>query len=203
MDSTDDQFLERLRQGDRQAFEELFAQYRPELLRFIEIRLEGGMRGRVDVSDVVQEAQLDAFKRLEDFLEREPMPLRIWLYKTAYESLIKVRRRHHAALRSVSQEQRLPQRSSVLIARQLLSGMKTPSQQFSRRETNEKIAACLAELEEIDREILVMRNHEERPYDEIALLLEIEPAAARKRYGRALLRLRAALVKAGLLESSP
>ena len=41
-----------------------------------------------------------------------------------------------------------------------------------------------------------LRRHEE----EIALLLDVEPAAARKRYGRALIRLQKVLVKHGLLE---
>jgi DNA-directed RNA polymerase specialized sigma24 family protein len=40
---------------------------------------------------------------------------------------------------------------------------------------------------------------EDLPYDEIACLLDIEAAAARKRYGRALLRLREILVEHGLV----
>ena len=54
---------------------------------------------------------------------------------------------------------------------------------------------------ETDREILLMRTVEELPYQEIGCLLDIAPAAARKRYGRALLRLRTALIRHRLLES--
>jgi RNA polymerase sigma-70 factor, ECF subfamily len=52
-----------------------------------------------------------------------------------------------------------------------------------------------------DREVLLMRHAEELSYEEIGCLLEIQPAAARKRYGRALLRLRKVLSDHGLLES--
>src|SRR5262245_56096107 len=83
-----------VRAGNRDAFERLFAQHRPELRRFIERRLDRQLRARVDPSDVVQETQLEVFQRLADFLERRPMPFSLWLRKTAYERLLKVRRYH-------------------------------------------------------------------------------------------------------------
>jgi DNA-directed RNA polymerase specialized sigma24 family protein len=45
-----------------------------------------------------------------------------------------------------------------------------------------------------------MRHGEALSYEEIAVLLETTPAAARKRYGRALIRLQKALSDNGLLE---
>lgn len=63
-----------------------------------------------------------------------------------------------------------------------------------------RVGEAIAELGEIDREILMMRSFEGLSYDEAACILEIEPAAARKRYGRALLRLRKLLDDRGLLE---
>jgi DNA-directed RNA polymerase specialized sigma24 family protein len=47
-----------------------------------------------------------------------------------------------------------------------------------------------------------MRNFEDLSYDDIARLLELEPAAARKRHGRALLRLHQALLDGERKESS-
>jgi DNA-directed RNA polymerase specialized sigma24 family protein len=46
-----------------------------------------------------------------------------------------------------------------------------------------------------------MRHAEDLSYKEIACLLDVEPAAARKRYGRALIRLQKVLGDHGLLES--
>ena len=45
----------------------------------------------------------------------------------------------------------------------------------------ERVGRAVAGLEEIDREVLLMRHAEDLPYEEIAVLLDIEPAAARKR----------------------
>jgi RNA polymerase sigma-70 factor (ECF subfamily) len=132
------------------------------------------------------------------------MPFHLWARKLAYERLLTARRDHRdAARRSVDREAGWPERSSLLLARPLIAGGPSPSQQAAAREFARLVRRAVAELTEADREILLMRHAEELPYEEIACLLDIEPAAARKRYGRALLRLRQVLSEHGLLESSP
>jgi RNA polymerase sigma-70 factor (ECF subfamily) len=59
----------------------------------------------------------------------------------------------------------------------------------------------MASLPEADREILLLRNFEGLTNAEAAQILELEPAAASKRYGRALLKLRQLLLASGLGES--
>src|SRR4051812_12201731 len=176
--------------GDRQAFERLLARYRPGLRAFVELRLGPEVRARVDPSDVVQEAQLDAFVRLADYLERRPMPFSLWLRKTAHERLLKVRRHHAAAQRSVRREVTLPDQSSILLAQRLQAQAPGPVQQLCQGELVEQVHQALAQLGELDRELLLMRHVEELPYEAIGLVLGLAPATARKRYGRALLRLR-------------
>ena len=93
------------------------------------------MRGRVDPSDIVQETHLEAYQRLADYLERRPMPFRLWLRKTAYERLLKVQRHHmKTARRTVSREVPLPEHSSILLADQLLASGPTPSQEIAKGE---------------------------------------------------------------------
>ena len=199
-----DRLLQKAQAGDRQAFEELFARYRPYLHQVIAARMDRKLRARLDPSDVVQEAQTDAFRRLPDFLDRQPMPFRLWLQKTAYERLVKLREQHIAAARrSVEREACLPDRSSQFLAQQLLAAGSTPSQHLSRMEVARRLNQALGQLSEADREILLMRHHESLSYDEISAILEIDPAVARKRYGRALLRLQNVLRETGLLESQP
>jgi RNA polymerase sigma-70 factor, ECF subfamily len=188
--------------GDREAFERLFGQFRGELRRFIELRLDARLRTRVDASDVVQETHLEVLGRLPDYLVRRPMPFRLWLRKTAYERLLKLRRRHvDAARRAVDRELPLPDRSSLLLAQQLIAGGSSPSQKLSRRELARRVGQALAGLSGTDREILLLRNFESLSYEEIGCLLDIDAVTARKRYGRALLRLRQVLSASGLLES--
>jgi len=199
-----DHLLQRAQAGDREAFEKLFARYRPYLHQVVATRLDARLRQRIDPSDVVQEAEAEAFCRLGDFLRRQPMPFRLWLRKTACERLLKLREQHvEAARRSVEREVRLPDRSSLLLAQQLLAGGSTPSQRLSKKDIARRLNQALGRLSESDREILLMRHQEDLSYDEISSFLEIDPAAARKRYGRALLRLRKLLLDADLLEGPP
>src|SRR5262245_32308836 len=128
--------LEKVEQGDRQALEKLLARHRPELRAFVEIHLDERLAARVDPSDVVQEAQLEVARRLDDFLARRPMPFRLWVRKTAYQKLIDLHRHHRKrARRSVDREEAWPDRSSLLVARPLLTGrFSSPSQRLAGRE---------------------------------------------------------------------
>jgi RNA polymerase sigma-70 factor (ECF subfamily) len=194
-------WLEQVRQGDRAALDRLLARYRPDLQTFVDFHLEARLRARVDPSDVVQEAQLEMVRRMDDFLERRPMPFHLWVRKTAYERLLNLRRAHRTrARRSVDREVPLPDRSSLLLAGPLMNRGASPSKHAEARERAERISLAVADLAEADREILLMRHAEDLSYEEIACLLEIESATARKRYGRALIRLQKTLSDHGLLE---
>src|SRR5262249_29296707 len=152
---------------------------------------------RVDPSDIVQEAQLEAFRRLADYLERRPMSFRLWLRKTAQERLLMAERQHlEAARRSVGREVPLPDHSSLLLARQFLAAGSTPSQQLGKAELACRVREVLGQLSEPDREILLLRNLEMLSNQEAAEVLQIELSAASQRYGRALLRLRKLLAAA-------
>ncbi len=100
----------------------------------------------------------------------------------------------------MNREVPLPERSSLLLAGPLIHPGASPSEHAEARERAERISAAVAGLAEPDREILLMRHAEELSYEEIACLLEIEVPTARKRYGRALIRLQKALSDHGLLE---
>jgi RNA polymerase sigma-70 factor (ECF subfamily) len=194
--------LDRIRAGEREAFEELFARHRPLLRRLFELRLDPRLRGRLDPSDVVQETQLEAYRQLPSFLERQPMPFRLWLRKEAHERLRMLERQHlEASRRSVYKERPLPEGSAALTAPQLATSEPTPSQHLAQGELAWRVRDCLDLLAEVDREILLMRNYEGLSYEEVSCLLEIDPAAARKRHGRALLRLHKLLGEQGLTDS--
>jgi RNA polymerase sigma-70 factor (ECF subfamily) len=153
--------LEQVARGDRQALDRLLERHRPDLHAFVEARLDPKLRARLDPSDVVQETQLEAVRRMDDFLRRRPMPFHLWVRKTAYERLLNLRRDHRRrARRSVDREEAFPEQSSLLLARPLLAGGPSPSQQIAARELAERVARAVAQLGEIDREILLMRHAE-------------------------------------------
>jgi RNA polymerase sigma-70 factor (ECF subfamily) len=87
-----------------------------------------------------------------------------------------------------------------MLARPFLDHASSPSRALARKDLMRRVQQALTALSEADREVLLMRHVEDLPYSTVARILDIEPPAARKRYGRALLRLRAVLVEAGLFE---
>src|SRR5262249_11061681 len=104
--------LELGRVGDKSAFEELFRRHRAFVRQVIDLRLADRLRSRLDPSDLVQETQMEAFRRLPDYFEREPMPFHLWLRATAYDRLQAARRQHlGAGKRSVEYECLLPEGS--------------------------------------------------------------------------------------------
>jgi RNA polymerase sigma-70 factor (ECF subfamily) len=196
--------LERVARHDATALEELLGQHRASLRDFIEFHIDPRLRARIDPSDVVQDTQMELVRRMEDFLAQRPMPFRLWMRKKAYERLLNLRRDHLLReRRSVRREVALPDRSSLALARPLLANQPTPSQEAEARQLAEQVARAVAQLTDADREILLLRHAEDLPFDEIAFLLDLAPATARKRFGRALIRLQKLLREEGLLEGSP
>jgi RNA polymerase sigma-70 factor (ECF subfamily) len=205
VDSSETQrLLQQVSAGDPQAIARLLDRHRPYLRRLVELRLDPRMRARVDPSDVVQEAQLEALRRLDGYLKQPPMPFRLWLRQLAYDRLLMLRRHHvTAARRTVERDVPLPDRSSLQLARQLLAAGSTPSEQLVKREFVRRVRQAVSLLPDGDREVLVLRNLEGLSNRETAQVLGMDPATASRRYGRAVIQLRTLLLQSGLGESEP
>lgn len=190
IDDTDD-LLRRVAAGDAAALDALLAGVRPFMRRVVEVRMDPKLRARVDPSDVVQDALVEASKRIGDFLERRPLPFHLWARQMAFENLLRLRRFHlEAGRRSVAREFPLAEDSSVALGRQVLAREAGPLQGLIDRELAQRVRHALTFLAETDREILLMRSFEGLSNQEVAQALGLEPAAASQRFGRAVLRLR-------------
>jgi RNA polymerase sigma-70 factor (ECF subfamily) len=204
-DSSETQrLLELAAAGQVRAVDELLSRHRPYLHRFVGLRFDPSLRRRADPSDVVQEAQIEAARRLAEYLRRPDMPFRLWLRQIAHDRLVMLRRRHQgAARRSLQRDVTLPEQSSLALAQQLLAPGPTPSEQLGQRELARRVREALDRLPPADRDMLLMRNFEGLSNQEVAQVLQINPAAASQRYGRALLRLRNLMVDAGFSGAQP
>jgi RNA polymerase sigma-70 factor, ECF subfamily len=194
--------LQQIRAGDRQAVEQLFTRHQAYLHRLVELRLDPRLRPRLDPADVVQEAHLQILNRLDAFLQRPALPFRLWLRQIAVDCALKARRHHlGTARRALGREVPLPEHSSLVLARQLLAGGSTPSQQLDQQELIRRLHHAVAQLPEADREVVMMRHFEGLSNREVAYLLGLEPATASRRHGRAMMRLHRILFEDGLTES--
>jgi RNA polymerase sigma-70 factor (ECF subfamily) len=90
--------LERARAGDQAALDELFVWHRVRLLLMVELRLDRRLQSRIDASDVIQEAYVDAVRRLEEYLRQPDYPLFLWLRLLVGERLLKLHRHHLGTL---------------------------------------------------------------------------------------------------------
>lgn len=198
-----DELLRRAGEGDPRAVTDLFDRYRKRLKQMIRLRLDRRLQGRVDPSDVLQDAYIDLTEQLPSFLARPEMPFFLWLRLVAGQRLMRVHRHHlGAAMRDAGREVSLykgalPQASSVSLAAQLLGRFTTASQAAVRAERQLQLQAAINGMEEIDREIIALRHFEELSNGEVAEILGLSKAAASNRYVRAMVRLQT------ILESLP
>lgn len=194
---SDDDITARVRQGDRQALADAFARHRGRLEAAVALRLDPHLRARIDPADVLQEAWLDIAKRFDEWLKSSnPMPLFVWMRFLTVQKLLELHRRNGAKQRDARREVPLhagPEASTASVAERLAGSFSSPSQGLHRQEVLARVQAALDDLEEIDREVLVLRHFEELSNNEVAEILGITKAGASNRYVRALKRLREAL----------
>jgi RNA polymerase sigma-70 factor (ECF subfamily) len=192
--------IERIRNGDASAFEELFKRHRGRLHKAIAIRMDRRVAARVDASDILQETYLEAFRRFPNYLRGESMPFNLWLHWIAREKVIGFHRRHlGAGKRAVQHEVPLmPADSSAEFVSGLIGRLPSPSQELAKAELAERLRLALGQLSDDERDLILWRHFEQLNAHDVALLLKITEAAANKRYIRAVERLRKILRELGV-----
>jgi RNA polymerase sigma-70 factor, ECF subfamily len=195
--------LVRAARGDREALAALWERHRKRLRQMVRLRLDRRLQGRVDPSDVLQEAYIDMAERLPEYVRDRPFTPYLWLRLVTGQRLMQIHRRHlGTAMRDAGREVSLyrgalPQASSLSLAAQLLGRFTTASRAAIRAERQLQLQAVLNGMDPMDREILALRHFEELSNGEAAEVLGLSKTAANNRYIRALSRLR------DLLESIP
>jgi RNA polymerase sigma-70 factor (ECF subfamily) len=202
--------LSRIAGGDSVAVAELFAVYRDRLRLMVRLRLDRRQQGRLDPSDVLQEAYPDVARRAPKYAASPTMPPYLWLRFLTGQRLLQRHRQHLGARmrdagRQVSPRRGdFPQASSESLAELLLGRFTTPSRAAVRAETQARVQEALSAMDPVDREVLVLRHFEMLGNEETAQVLGLKPSAASNRHVRALRRLKEILADAtGSDESSP
>ncbi len=150
-----------------------------ELVRLHQHRLFSAMVHIVgcpaEAEDVVQEAFIRAFRRLDRF--RGQANFYTWLYRIAYNRSID-RHRMQRPTRSLEAERhQIEQRTTC--------EDQSPSRPLELREQSQRVRQALAKLSEGDRAILILREFEECDYDTISVMLGLKAGTVRSRLHRA------------------
>jgi RNA polymerase sigma-70 factor (ECF subfamily) len=196
--------VERATQGDQQAWAELLDAYRARLRRMVMLRLDPRLQGRIDPSDVIQEAWIDASRRLPEYRDDPSVSFYLWLRFLVGQRVVDQHRRHlGAAARDAGREVslyrgRMPEVSTSALAGQLLGKLTSPSEAAQRAERKARLLDALNAMDPLDREIVILRNYEQLTNGEAAQMLGLDKSATSKRYIRALIRLKEILASMNL-----
>jgi RNA polymerase sigma-70 factor (ECF subfamily) len=186
--------------GSEQEFGQFFEQHRERLRQMVRLRMDHRLQGRVDPSDVLQEAYIECARRLADYRASPSMPMFLWMRFLTGQKLIDLHRKHLGAkMRGADQEislyrGALPQASSISLAAHLLGHLTSPSLAAMRAELQIRVQESLNVMEPIDREVLALRHFEMLTNEETAQVLGLKKSAASNRYIRALRRMKVILL---------
>ena len=193
------ELIHRARQGDAQCRDRLFEACRSYLAVVARAQVESWLRARVDASDLVQQTMLEAhrdFSRFQGGGQREWLA---WLRKIlSHNAADFVRRYRGAAKRQVFREVRFrdPRETDPGPgAPEPAAAGATPSQEFLQRDDELLVAAAVAELPPDYQEVVLLRNLERLPFDEVARRMGRSRPAVQMLWMRAIRKLRDAVGK--------
>jgi RNA polymerase sigma-70 factor (ECF subfamily) len=165
----------------------------------VAFRLDPRLRGRVDPSDVLQEAYLEAWRDLRSYLDRPEIPFFLWLRGIAGNTLRELHRHHLGTQRRDPRREvsihggATSETTTTALAARLLDDLTRASEEAVRRELKLRLHQAIDAMEPLDREVLALRYFEQLSPAETARVLGIKEKAAGLRYLRAVRRLKAIL----------
>ena len=194
------QLISKAESGSESALAELYAYFKPRLRKVITARMDPALKGRVDPSDVLQDAFLDLQKRLPSIGNKNGMSMFVWMRLVATESLINAHRKHiqtksRDARREIPFHDTASSSSTNALAGYLLEQFTSAGNRLIRKEMQKALQSALDALGPLDREIIMMRNFEGLSNQEIAESMEMSKTGASNRYVRAMSKLTAELRK--------
>ena len=174
---TDDtQWVQAALGGDKEAFGLLVERYQDRVFNTL-VRVLGN---RDDARDIVQDAFVQAFVKLDSF--RGDAKFYTWLYRIAMNlALSHRRRRRPAASLDAAKEN---------VGEEPVAQQPTAAQELIERERAEQLQLALLQLNDRHRQILVLRELEGFSYETISEILELPDGTVRSRLFRARLQLK-------------
>jgi len=185
---TDEQLVNKFKEGNREAFEELVGRYEKRIYN-LAYRFTGN---HADAGDLAQEAFIRVYRALPKF--RAESSFSTWIYKVAAnvcrDELRKQRKR-----KSISLENMEVNQGEIAIA----DGAQSPEEVVERRDLQVRVQKYINQLSEEQRLILVLREMQNLSYEEIARVLECSLGTVKSRLSRARTALKNKMKAAGEL----
>jgi RNA polymerase sigma-70 factor (ECF subfamily) len=182
------ELLDRWHAGDQDALAQLVAANLPWLQRHVELRLGAFLRERGEPADYLQDALLDFLRDGPRFQLRDERQFRNLLVRVIENTLRDKNDWFRRKRRFLGQDAQLPS-GSVLDLDAGVLRTSTPSRGASREEGREWVRLALELLDPEDKKLIVGRDYEQRPFEDLGAELGLTANAARMRWSRAVGRL--------------
>jgi RNA polymerase sigma-70 factor (ECF subfamily) len=183
---SDAALVEAARRRDPEAFKELVTRYGPRIFRVV----QGITRNREDAEEVSQDSFTRAFLHMDTF--RGDSRLYTWLARIAInQSLMKLRTRR---LRELHFDRPATTDEAPSFA-EVADNAPTPEQRYSQMELRQILATAMSKLPLRFREVLYLREVEERSTEETARMLGLSISAVKSRALRGRQKLHQVLTK--------
>lgn len=165
--------VERSKNGDKKAFEELVLKHQDRVYNLCRYMLGSPS----DAEDAAQEVFIKAYRNIEGFSPTAGFAA--WLSRIAINSCIDYKRRpaHWSLLRTTSEGEEYAVEEE--------SALPGPESSLESKESGQAIEKALAALSEKLRAVIVLREIEGLSYEEIAAALDISVGTVKSRIARA------------------
>lgn len=184
------QLLERARAGDETARDRLFDRCRNYVNVVARAEVESWMRAKVDASDLVQQTMMEAHQEIDKFRGNTEAEWLAWLRRILSNNAIDfVRHYKGTAKRAVAREVRIDRMKpggSLSAAFELTADIESPSELVMRKEREIAVADAIAQLSADHQEVIMLRNLQRLPFDEVAKRMERSRPAVQMLWARAL-----------------
>jgi len=189
------ELLNGYREGDEAALDEILERYQQRVARVVSTRLGSWLRTRVEVEDVTQEVLLRVALKLDQYEHREEASLLDWIAGIV-ENQIRVLARHHRRQkRDTEREVSSSGEGPDNLGDALPSETRGPATRAEVQDDETLLYDCLDQLDELDRELIVMREMMGGSWEFVAERLGLSSGnSTRKAYLRARTRLASKLL---------
>ena len=165
-------------------------QYRDRLLAVISCRASERLKRLMPVEDILQEAFIEAYKRLDYINDKSEVSLLVKLRNIVMQTIVDKERYYGAGKRDSNKEvyDNIDDSQTDILNR-LADSITSPSKKIMRKERAIIIRQIIDKLQPQDKDIIIMRHFEQIGYNDCAAILDISVDAVKMRYYRALKRL--------------
>ncbi len=166
--STTFHLVREAKDGQLEALGALFDRYYRRVRKVVQLRLGAKLRGVMDANDILQETFIGAIKSFDRFEMRNEASVINWLSRIAERAIKRSAQRFSAAKRGKGMQVPIDDGDTKNPAFQVVDDKRGPGTTVGAHEESEIVEECISELPEQYREIIVLRNYVEYPWEDVA-----------------------------------